>query len=66
MMLLLELIDGLRERGVLARLESCEIAPDGRVSLRLWPAAHEGSPAARLEPAERDDEDEAGLKYASS
>lgn len=61
---MLELLDGLSERGLLARVESVEC--DG-VALKLAPAPLATPQKERAEkPRERDDEDEHGLKYASS
>ncbi len=64
-LLMLELLDGLSDRGLLARVESVEC--DG-VSLKFSPAPPPAPEQERLrqKPVERDDEDEHGLKYASS
>ena len=62
----LDVLDGLKERGLLERLESCEV--DGpRVSIRFVPLTRTYEPpdTTRIERA-RDEDDPEGLKYASS
>lgn len=59
----LALLDGLSDRGLLARLESVDC--DG-VSLKFAPAPTPLPPPEIPKPRERDDEDEHGLKYASA